>query len=79
MTDIMLPVVAETTVPMLQTLTEALGVPRDILASDEEIAHAWYDLPRQTSPYLIGHMLALTLAGVSSDKQLRIMWRRAAT
>jgi hypothetical protein len=32
---------------MLDQLTKALGVPPDVLASDEEIACAWRDLPRE--------------------------------
>jgi hypothetical protein len=44
--DINLPAVIDSTLPALAALTNALGVPREILASDEEIASAWSGLPR---------------------------------
>ena len=46
MNDINLPAVIDSTLPALAALTNALGVPREILASDEEIASAWSGLPR---------------------------------
>ena len=46
MNDIKLPAVIDSTLPALAALTNALGVPREILASDEEIASAWSGLPR---------------------------------
>lgn len=46
MTDIKLPAVIDSTLPVLAALTTALGVPREILASDEEIEAAWVGLPR---------------------------------
>ena len=33
--------------PVLALLTESLGVPREVLASDQEISHAWTELPRE--------------------------------
>jgi hypothetical protein len=45
-TDIKLPAVIDSTLPALAALTTALGVPREILASDEEIEAAWVGLPR---------------------------------
>jgi len=46
MTDLKLPAVIDSTLPALTALTSALGVPREILASDEEIEAAWAGLPR---------------------------------
>lgn len=46
MSDIKLPAVIDSTLPALAALTTALGVPREILASDEEIEAAWGSLPR---------------------------------
>lgn len=46
MNDIKLPAVINSTLPVLAALTNALGVPREILASDEEIEAAWVGLPR---------------------------------
>lgn len=44
-----LPSVAGVTGPMLASLTTALGVERSFLASDEQIQHAWTNLPRLLS------------------------------
>ena len=41
-----LPEIVSATSSALAQVTSALGVPREILASDEEIAHAWTELPR---------------------------------
>ena len=43
--DVYLPAVIGATTPALATLTETLGVSREILASDDEIASAWGSLP----------------------------------
>jgi len=45
-TDLKLPAVIDRTIPALTALTNALGIPREILASDEEIGAAWANLPR---------------------------------
>ena len=47
--EVSLPTVANHTSPMLQVLTQALGVSRDILPTDEQIGHAWDNLPRLLS------------------------------
>jgi hypothetical protein len=44
--DVKLPAVIDSTLPALAALTNALGIPREILASDEEIEAAWLGLPR---------------------------------
>jgi hypothetical protein len=49
MTQLNLPAVVNITGPMLTALTEALGVERSILASDEQIEHVWSNLPRLLS------------------------------
>lgn len=46
MNEINLPAVIATTMPVLQALTDALGVSRDVVASDDEIQAAWGNLPR---------------------------------
>lgn len=35
------------TFPLIEEITTALGVPRDVLASDEEIFYGWQNLPRE--------------------------------
>ncbi len=47
MTKLQLPAVIDSTGTVLEELTTALNVPRNILASDEEIQNAWVNLPRQ--------------------------------
>jgi hypothetical protein len=42
-----LPSVIDVTEDALIALTAALGVPRDVLNSNDEIAAAWANLPRQ--------------------------------
>jgi hypothetical protein len=44
--QVSLPVVLKETCSVVGQLTQALGVPRTVLASDEEIEHVWSDLPR---------------------------------
>lgn len=44
-----LPATAGLTGPMLSSLTSALGVDRSVLASDDQIEHAWTNLPRLLS------------------------------
>ena len=48
-----LPSVTDDTTSTLTELTNALGVPRDVLASDGDIDHVWSELPRvlQKIPY----------------------------
>ena len=46
MTKVNLPAVLDDTAKVLETLTTALGVPRSVLASDDEIESAWAVLPR---------------------------------
>lgn len=41
-----LPEIYKTSLPQLQVITDALGVPRTVLASDDEISSAWSQLPR---------------------------------
>lgn len=48
-TTVTLPATAGMTGPMLTALTQALGVERSILADDDQIAHAWTNLPRLLS------------------------------
>lgn len=47
--DIILPGVSEITAPFLDELTRSLGVPRSVLASDEQIEFLWEQLPRVLS------------------------------
>lgn len=42
-----LPALPATVLPAITALTDSLGIPRTVLASDEEISYAWRDLPRE--------------------------------
>ncbi len=46
MSKVELPAIIEHTTPILVSITNALGVPRELLASDDEIENAWESLPR---------------------------------
>ena len=45
--DVILPELPTTILPKITLLTDSLGIPREVLASDEEIEYAWKDLPRE--------------------------------
>ena len=45
--DLNFPALPTAATPILASLTSALGVPRDVLASDQEISYAWTELPRE--------------------------------
>jgi hypothetical protein len=80
MTDVKLPAVLASTSPALQALTDALGVPRNILASDEEIEAAWKNLPRvltKVPPALRTEGLARMCVAVVSglfDSAINYIW-----
>lgn len=42
-----LPTLPEKILPAISELAAYLGIPREFLASDEEIVYAWHDLPRE--------------------------------
>ena len=80
MTDIKLPAIIDKTSSVLEALTNALGVPRDILASDDEIAAAWTNLPRilkKIPKELMTPELALMCVAVASglfDSAINYVW-----
>lgn len=50
-----MPAVGGLTAPMLTSLTNALGVPRNVLAADDQIEHAWTTLPRLIAQIPVEH------------------------
>jgi hypothetical protein len=78
--DIQLPELPQAVLPAINQLTEILGIPRDVLASDEEIAYAWKDLPRELRniPASIrGELLARMCIAVSTglfDSAINYSW-----
>jgi hypothetical protein len=80
MKDITLPAVIEQTTSALTALTKALGIPREVLASDEEIETAWANLPRvirKIPPHLRNEGLARMCVAVASglfDSGINYIW-----
>ncbi|QPS86613.1 hypothetical protein I6G46_21090 [Serratia plymuthica] len=80
MTDVTLPAVMGNTLPALDQLTAALGVPRDILASGQEIQTAWNNLPgvmNKIPPALRTEGLARMCVAVAAglfDSAINYIW-----
>ncbi|MBB6184860.1 hypothetical protein [Oleiagrimonas soli] len=80
MNDINLPAVIHNTSPALIALTQALGVPRDVIASDDEIQAAWGNLPRamqRIPPELRDKGMARMCVAVASglfDSAINYVW-----
>ena len=81
--EVQLPQVSLHSSPMLEILTSALGVNRDILPSDEQISHAWSNLPRllsRISPELRSEGLVRMCIAVASglfDSGINYAWNAA--
>jgi len=79
-TDVVLPALPDQMLPALTSLTAALGIPREVLASDEEIAYAWRDLPRELRtipPELRGELIARMCVAVATglfDGAINYIW-----
>lgn len=78
-----LPDVAPLSSPLLTQLTAALGVPRNVLAEDEQIAHAWSQLPRlikKIPPHLRDERIVKMCVAVASglfDAGINYVWNAA--
>ena len=78
--DVNLPAVISNTMPAISALTESLKVPRDLLASDEEIQAAWTNLPRllrKVPPDLRTEELVRMCVAVASglfDSAINYVW-----
>lgn len=78
-----LPALPDTVLPGLHALTQALGIPRDVLASDDDIHHAWHGLPRELKeiPHdLRGELIARMCVAVSTglfDGAMNYAWNAA--
>lgn len=81
--SVQLPVVSNYSSPMLTALTAALGVDRDVLASDQQINVAWTNLPgllTQVPPELRDEGLMRMCVAVASglfDSALNYAWNAA--
>jgi hypothetical protein len=78
--DVVLPALPDQMLPAITSLTTALGIPREVLAPDEEIAYAWRDLPRELRaipPELRGELIARMCVAVSAglfDGAINYIW-----
>ncbi len=78
-----LPSLPEQVMPAINELVASLGIPREMLASDEEIEYAWRDLPRelkQIPPDLRGELIARMCVAVSTglfDGAVNYAWNAA--
>lgn len=83
MTDVHLPAIVGKSSKLLKEVTDALGIPRDVLASDEEIEFAWTNLPRllkKIPPALRSEGLVRMCVAVSSglfDSAINYIWNAA--
>ena len=81
--ELLLPALPTTVLPALAALTTSLGIPRTVLASDEEIEYAWRDLPRELRDIpvsLRGELVARMCVAVSSglfDGAMNYAWNAA--
>jgi len=81
--DVNLPALPNTVLPAISELTEALGIPREVLASQEEIEYAWRDLPRELREIpgdLRGELIARMCVAVSTglfDGAMNYIWNAA--
>lgn len=78
-----LPALPATVLPAIAALTSSLGIPRAVLASDEEIEYAWRDLPRELREIpvpLRGELVARMCVAVSTglfDGAMNYIWNAA--
>ena len=81
--NITLPALTNTVLPAITQLTTALGIPRSVLASEEEIEYAWRDLPRELRDIpndLRGELIARMCVAVSAglfDGAMNYIWNAA--
>lgn len=79
-TDLLLPEVSSVSCGLLNSITKTLGIPRDILASEEDINYAWQDLPRELSkipPQYRDDLIAKMCVSVSCglfDSAINYVW-----
>ncbi|RUO32742.1 hypothetical protein [Aliidiomarina sanyensis] len=81
--DVALPALPDTVLPAISQLTSSLSIPREMLASDEEIQYAWRALPRELREIpedLRGELVARMCVAVSTglfDGAMNYIWNAA--
>jgi hypothetical protein len=82
-TELILPALPTAVLPAISDLVASLGIPRSVLASDEEIQYAWRDLPRELKEIpndLRGELIARMCVAVSTglfDGAMNYIWNAA--
>jgi hypothetical protein len=83
--DVTLPTIQSFSAPMLSAVTKAMGVDRNIIADDEQIAHAWANLPRllnKIPPHLRDERMVRLCVSVASglfDSAINYAWNAAVS
>ena len=78
--EVQLPALPEQMYSEIAAITSALGIPRDVLAPDDEIAYAWRELPRELRAMpaqLRGELVARMCVAVASglfDGAISYIW-----
>ncbi len=78
-----LPALPTSILPAINELVAHLGIPREVLASDEEVYYAWRDLPRELKQLPIeirGELIARMCVAVSAglfDAAVNYIWNAA--
>jgi hypothetical protein len=78
-----LPALPTSVLPAINELIGHLGIPREVLASDEEVYYAWRDLPRELKQLPIeirGELIARMCVAVSAglfDAAVNYIWNAA--
>lgn len=81
--QVSLPAIQNFSAPMLDALTKALGIDRSVLASDQQIANAWSNLPQllaEVPPELRDEGLMRMCIAVATglfDSALNYAWNAA--
>ena len=78
--EVQLPALPDQMFSEIASITSALGIPRDVLAPDEEIGYAWQELPRELRsipPQLRGELVARMCVAVRAglfDGAINYIW-----
>ena len=78
--EVSLPALPDQTFSDIASITAALGVPRDVLAPEEEIEYAWHALPRELRmipPQLRGELIARMCVAIRTglfDGAINYIW-----
>lgn len=84
-TEVSLPALPDQMYSEIASITSALGIPRNVLAPDDEIGYAWRQLPRELQsmpPHLRGEQVARMCVAVAAglfDGAINYIWNVTIT